>query len=339
MQTNQRHVKICVYKDSLSVGRGADKAVKNFAAALFECGHDARLVERGGLDAALEERWDAIIATGSNEAVDLDQARYFERTDRAPVILQLHLAPRGFFKWKHPLRNLAIRHAFRKVDAAQVLCSDYAKEFAHIAPGVPVKVIGNFTEFAGAQSSNASASPSTVLYPAAVVNKVKNQRLLIDAFALVAGDFPGWKVRLLGRDDTPYAKSCRRLVTRLGLVGRVEFVGFTCNLGKEYTSSAFIAFPSTLEGFPLALLEAASCGLCALAHSALPGVSDIVSNGKTGLVVNPTVDSYAEGLKRLMADAPLRRSLGENARAFCAKEYSRTRILEQWNALLSDLTR
>lgn len=328
-------MRIAIYKDSLSTGRGADRAVRNFAAGIAERGHDTALFEKDELSTRLAERWDAIIATGSNEAVDLDAAGYFSRSDRAKVVLQLHLAPRGFFKWKHPLRNRAIRRAFRKVDAAQVLCSDYADEFARIAPGVPVAVIGNFTEFAPAQEPHAASAPATVLYPAAVVNKVKNQRLLVEAFARVAGDFSGWKVRLLGRDDTPYAESCRRLVARLGLVGRVEFAGFTRELGKEYGSSAFVAFPSTLEGFPLALLEAASCGLCALAHSALPGVSDIVQDGKTGLVVRPTAESYAEGLRRLMADAPLRRTLGESARTFCAEAYSRARILEQWNDLLS----
>ena len=320
------------------MGRGADKAVKNFAAAMSARGHDVRLVERGGLSSALAERWDAFVATGSNEAVDLDREGYFERPGRSRVVLQLHLAPRGFFKWRHPLRNLAIRKAFRKADAAQLLCSDYVAEFARIAPGVPTKVIGNYTEMsAGPQLSALSSQPSTILYPAAVVNKVKNQKLLIEAFARVAGKFPEWKVRMLGKADTKYAGECRALASRLGVADRIEFVGFTGDLAGEYSRAAFVAFPSTLEGFPLAILEAAKFALPAVAQSSLPGVGDIVRDGETGFVTGPSPASYAEGLSRMMADPSLRRSLGERARSRCDGEYSKERVLSAWEEMVGEL--
>ena len=39
-------MKIAVYKDSLSTGRGADRAVRNFAAGLAERGHAVALMEK-----------------------------------------------------------------------------------------------------------------------------------------------------------------------------------------------------------------------------------------------------------------------------------------------------
>ena len=333
-----RHVRLCVYKDSLSVGRGADKAVKNFAAALSARGHDVRLVERDGLAAALAERWDAVVATGSNEAVDIDRERYFESPNRSRVVLQLHLAPRGFFKWRHPLRNLAIKRAFRKVDAAQLLCSDYVAEFVRIAPGVKTKVIGNYTEMSvDSRLSPLDSQLSTILYPAAVVSKVKNQKLFIEAFARIAVKFPKWKVRMLGKADTKYADRCRALASRLGVADRIEFVGFTSDLAGEYARAAFVAFPSTLEGFPLAVLEAAKFALPVVAQSSLPGVRDIVLDGETGFVTGPSPAAYAEGLARMMADPLLRRSLGERARSRCDGEYSKERVLAAWEELLDKL--
>ena len=318
------------------MGRGADKAVKNFAAAMSARGHDVRLVERGGLSAALAERWDAVVATGSNEAMDLDRERYFERPNRSRVVLQLHLAPRGFFKWKHPLRNRAIKRAFRKVDAAQLLCSDYVAEFGRIAPGVKTKVIGNYTEMEERGMGNGERG-TLILYPAAVVNKVKNQKILIEAFARVAGKFPEWKVRMLGKTDTKYAGECRALASRLGVADRIEFVGFTGDLAGEYSRAAFVAFPSTLEGFPLAILEAAKFTLPAVAQSSLPGVRDIVRDGETGFVTGPSPASYAEGLSRMMADPSLRRSLGERARSRCDCEYSKERVLAAWEEMVGEL--
>lgn len=334
-------MRLCVYKDSLSVGRGADKAVKAFAAALSGRGHDVALVERGGLAAALDGRWDAFVATGSNEAVDLDRAGYFECTGRSPVVLQLHLAPRGFFKWKHPLRNRAIRRAFRKADAVQLLCSDYVGEFRRIAPGVAAKVIGNYTEIATPPDFRFSTSgfqPKTILYPAATVNKVKNQKLLVEAFAKIAKDHPGWKVRLLGRAETKYAELCLALAGKLGLAGRVEFAGFTDDLAEEYSKASFVAFPSTLEGFPLAVLEAAAFGLPVVAQKTLPGVRDIVVDGETGIVADADASGYSKSLARLMSDDALLRRLGNSARERCAERYSKERVIDEWEVFLREVT-
>ena len=334
-------MRIAVYKDSLSTGRGADRAVRNFAAGLAGRGHDAVLFEKAALSARLAERWDVVVATGSNEIVDLDLAGYFSRGERAKVVLQLHLAPRGFFKWRHPLRNRRIRAAFDKADAVQVLCSSYAEEFGKIAPHPPVTVIGNYTDMQAGLVKGANPKEGdfrTILYPAAAVNKIKNQRLLIEAFSLLANDFKDWNVRLLGKDTTPYASSCRRLIDKLGLHGRIELVGFTDDLAGEYSRAAFVAFPSTLEGFPLAVLEAAKFSLPVVAQSGLPGIADIVTAG-TGIVTEPDPVAYAEGLLRMMLDCAMRRKLGEAARIRCEELYARNKILDQWETFLESVVK
>lgn len=334
-------MKILVYKDNLSTGRGADKAVRNFAAGLAERGHEVELMEKaefanwlvGERDGV---RFDVVVATGPNEAMDIDAAGFFERPGRAKVVLQLHLAPRGFFKWKHPVRNWRIRRAFRKADAVQVLCRSYEAEFRKIAPCANVTTIGNYTEMdAGGACSD--CSNKVILYPAAAFTHVKNQELLIRAFSRMADKFPVWRLRLLGRFDTHRGGKCRKLARRLGVAERVDFVGFTGNLAMEYANAAFVAFPSKLEGFPLAILEGAKFGLCSVAHSDLPAACDIVSDGKTGIVTEPTVNSYAEGLCRLMGDPGLRKRMGEAARKFVMDNYSRERILGKWEALLSEV--
>ena len=342
-------MRIAVYKDSLSTGRGADRAVRNFAAGLSERGHEVSLMEKGEFLARMSEsgtgdagRFDVIVATGSNEIVDIDAMGYLDRPGRAKVVLQLHLAPRGFFKWRHPLRNRRIRMAFNRADAVQVLCRSYVEEFGRIAPRPPVAVIGNYTEMsppAGEPSpSIGRRRPPTILYPAAALNRVKNQKLLIEAFALLADDFPEWRVRLLGKDTTPYAKMCRRLATKRGLDGRVDFAGFTNDLAGEYSKASFIAFPSVLEGFPLAVLEAAQFSLATVAQRSLPGIDDIVTKD-AGIVTAPSVASYAEGLRRMMSDPALCADMGDMARLRCAECYSRGKILDQWEALLESVVK
>ena len=342
-------MRIAVYKDSLSTGRGADRAVRNLAAGLSERGHEVSLMEKGEFLARMSEsgadgagRFDVIVAAGSNEIVDIDATGYFDRPRRAKVVLQLHLAPRGFFKWRHPLRNRRIRRAFNRADAVQVLCRSYVEEFGRIAPRPPVAVIGNYTEMrppAGYRPSSVGRQrPPAILYPAAALNRIKNQKLLIGAFALLADDFPEWRVRLLGKDTTPYAKTCRRLVAKRGLDSRVDFAGFTDDLAGEYSKASFIAFPSVLEGFPLAVLEAAQFSLATVAQRSLPGIDDIVTED-AGIVTATSVASYAEGLRRMMSDPALCADMGDRARLHCSECFSRGKILDQWEALLESVVK
>ena len=341
-------MRIAVYKDSLSTGRGADCAVRNFAAGLAERHHEVllmekpeflgRMAERGGIE---QDPFDVIVVTGSNEIVDLDSIGYFNRPGRAKVVLQLHLAPRGFFKWRHPFRNRRICKAFNKPDAVQVLCRSYVEDFRRLAAKPPVAVIGNYTEMPSAidrwrMSEGRLSHPPTILYPAAALNRIKNQKLLIEAFAQVAADFPDWRVRLLGKATTSYAKACRALVAKRGLTDRVDIVGFTDDLAGEYSRAAFIAFPSVLEGFPLAVLEAAQFSLAVVAQHELPGIDDIVTED-TGIVTEPSIGSYAEGLRRMMADPALCVSKGERAHNYCRERFSRDKILDQWESLLESV--
>lgn len=328
-------MRIAVYKDNLSTGRGADRAVRNFAEGLNERGIEAVLFEKAELRDRLAEKWDAVVATGSNEIVDLDRLGYFGRTDAAHVVLQLHLAPRGFFKWRHPLRNLRIRRAFDKARAVQVLCSDYVEEFRRLAPHPQVRVIGNYTEMPPVAEGD-DRREAIILYPAAALNAVKNQKLLIRAFAMVAGEYPAWRLRLLGKDTTGYARECRCLAKKLGVEERVDFVGFTHDLDGEYARAAFVAFPSTLEGFPLAVLEAARHRLACVAHRDLPGIGDIVTRD-TGIVTAATAGEYAAGLGRLMADEALRRRLGEGAARRNSEVYGKDRIMGEWVDFLSSI--
>ena len=189
------------------------------------------------------------------------------------------------------------------------------------------------------QSSVASGHcPPTILYPAAALNRIKNQKFLIEAFALLADDFPEWRVRLLGKDTTPYAKRCRRLIAKKGLSGRVDVVGFTNDLAGEYSRASFIAFPSVLEGFPLAVLEAAQFSLATVAQCSLPGIDDIVV-ADTGIVTEPSVSAYAEGLRRMMSNPVLCADMGNRAHLHCAESFTRGKILNQWESFLESVVK
>lgn len=109
-------------------------------------------------------------------------------------------------------------------------------------------------------------------------------------------------------------------IARLGLVKRVQFIGFAADadLPALYSAARVFAFPSLYEGFGLPPLEAMACGTPVVASnvSSLPEVV-----GDAGLLVDPhDVDALSVALARLLDDETLRHTLAgkgqERARQF-----------------------
>jgi glycosyltransferase involved in cell wall biosynthesis len=310
-------MRIAIYKDTLANRRGADVAVVGLAEGLRERGHDAVLFEKDELAARLAERWDVFVSTGTNELLDISRAGY----RGAPVVQQFHTNPSGQFKRKRIFRNWKIRRALRGVAAIQVLREDFVPQVARYCPRV--EVIGNWSIYDGRrrETDTGTSSGNVIVYPAAL-GKGKNQRLLVDAFSLLERDFPDWTVELYGKGTLPF-----RLPESVRLMGYRD-------LEEVYPRCAFLAFPSIDEGFGLAISDAAAFGLPAVL------VNDWIGTASAGgaLVVAPDARSYAEGLRRLMEDGTLRRSMGAKARLFCSQRYSRSAILDRWERLFGDIT-
>ena len=335
-------MRIGIYKDTLANNRGADKAVIALAEGLRERGHDAVLFEKKDFEKRIKEPWDVVISTGTNELLDITAA-WGHAALPWPVIQQFHTNPQSQFKWKRLVRNWKIRRALRHVSAIQVLNERFAPQVAKY--GAKVHIIGNWSAYGNAGIwVRASGMEKTIIYPAAFA-KGKNQSLLIRAFGVVANDFPDWKLRLLGRAEGSYADECRRLAAACGGMGacrptsvagtegRIEFAGYSNDMASEYAQCAFVAFPSLDEGFGLVIADAAAFGKpCVMVED---WIGTAASGG--GIVTPPTVGAYADGLKRLMADAELRRRLGERAREFCAEHYSREHILDNWENAIREV--
>lgn len=90
---------------------------------------------------------------------------------------------------------------------------------------------------------------------------------------------------------------------------------------------------SVEDGFGLAPLEAMSAGLPAVVTD-MTGMKDVIDNGRNGFIVpSRNTDALAECIARLKDNEPLRRQMGEAARA-TALEYDADRCTRRYAELL-----
>lgn len=96
---------------------------------------------------------------------------------------------------------------------------------------------------------------------------------------------------------------------------RLHCVTFT-NQPEHFMAAAdLFCLPSYREGFGMTLIEAAACGVPAVA-TRINGIVDAVEDGSTGLLVAPgQADELSKALVTLLSDDPLRAKMGQQARA------------------------
>ncbi len=143
---------------------------------------------------------------------------------------------------------------------------------------------------------------------------VKNQPMLLRAFARIADEFPRAQLILAG--DGPERPRLERLAKASGLRERVAFPGAvsTAEVRTWLAAADVFALASRNEGYGQVVREAMSAGR-ALVATAVGGVPEVVEHGRTGLLVRGGREAdFAGALRALLTDAEMRRRMGRAAR-------------------------
>ena len=137
--------------------------------------------------------------------------------------------------------------------------------------------------------------------------------------------------------DGPDRAELERLTDELGLADAVRFTGFRADVGSIYRASDVVTLASANEGTPVSLIEALAAG-CAVVTTDVGGASDVVDEGRAGVLV-PFGDrrAFADALAELAASPERRRELGEAGRRHVQMRYSVERLLEDVDMLYRSL--
>lgn len=154
----------------------------------------------------------------------------------------------------------------------------------------------------------------------------KGHRLMLEAMPRLLQRFPRLKLLIFGRG--PLHDELAQTIERMGLQDRVNLVGFYEELTPILPCFDILSHPALMEGLGIALLQAASAGVPIVASRA-GGMPEAVEDGVNGRLITPgSVDELVSALEGLLADAGLRRRMGEAGREKMRREFSLDRMVE-----------
>ena len=137
----------------------------------------------------------------------------------------------------------------------------------------------------------------------------------LDLLVRSVPDLPGAHLAIVGPDDGHgTAVQLTRLMGGLGVAERVHLVGQLADddVQGAYADADVVALASAHENFGMVAAEAAAAGRAILLTDRC-GVAELLG-GRGALVVPYEGAAISEGLRRLLADGPLRARLGQGAR-------------------------
>lgn len=167
------------------------------------------------------------------------------------------------------------------------------------------------------------------------LNRDKGMLDLATAFDVIAKHNSDVVLLLVGaEEDIPFSRIqeiCHAERDRL------HYVSFTPTPERYMTAADIFCLPSYREGFGMTIIEAAACGLPAVA-SRIYGITDAVEDGKTGLQFPAgDVAVLTQALLKLLEDRDLRQQMGEAARVRALELFSSQKITREMLALYGEL--
>jgi glycosyltransferase involved in cell wall biosynthesis len=249
------------------------------------------------------------------------------------------------FRLRRGLRGAAFRAMDRRAaaaSAATVCISAAVRDFLTREEGIPegrLSVIHNGIDpalFAPlAKDEVARGRTRAGIDPGGPVigflgrlEQAKGADLLPAIWERVRGASPAATLVIAGEGSL--GPSLKGLPGKVLLPGRVEPEGLLPLLD-------LLLVPSRSEGFSLAVIEAAACGVPAVAF-AVGGLVETIADGETGALVAPDeVGALAQAVTRLAGDPAGRARMGERARGRAVRDFSREGMLRAYIRLYRSL--
>jgi glycosyltransferase involved in cell wall biosynthesis len=151
--------------------------------------------------------------------------------------------------------------------------------------------------------------------------RTKGHIEMVQALSSIRKVNPNAHAVFVGRIEEGFKGELARAVAAAGMGAHITFTGVRDDVPRMMDAFDISAMPSHMETFGLAAIEAMARSRPVIASNvgALP---EVVSHGKTGLLVPIDAEKLAAAVVTLLQDAPLRRRMGKCARKDVEQRFS-----------------
>jgi len=200
-----------------------------------------------------------------------------------PVVITVH----GMGRTRTFLRRLTNRLLFPRITRILAVSKAVRKDILQSNPRLDpakVRVIYNGIDTSRfpLRRNNSRRMDRSVFGTVGRLVPTKGYDLLLRAFAELLLRFPGVTLKIAGAG--PLKGCLEEEARRLGIEGKVHFVGFRSDVAVFLEELDFFVLPSRAEGLPLALLEAMAVGVPVIASDA-GGIPEVLSDPVFGWTV------------------------------------------------------
>jgi glycosyltransferase involved in cell wall biosynthesis len=276
-------------------------------------------------------------------------ARCVGARTHAPVVNVVHVvsgaarldgASRSDAVLRATLDRVSRRHVSHYVAVSQ------AAKASLLAEGVPagrITVIPNGLDLGLVREQAASAGTGDALLKAprrvgcvGRLERVKGTEYFLRAAALLAARHPDARFVVAGAGSRDH--ELRALAADLGVADHVEFTGYVATAPALIASLDVVVVPSLSEASGLIAAEAMALEVPVVA-SFVGGLSEVVENGTTGLLVPPAdPEAIARAVARLLDNPEVARRLAAEARRRADERFGMEAMAGAYLAVYEELS-
>lgn len=159
------------------------------------------------------------------------------------------------------------------------------------------------------------------------ITKDKGSYDLVSAMNMVSSQYPDAELWVVGPDEAGIQQD---LFQQVSINARVRWFGKTFQPEWYMAAADVLVLPSYREGFGSVIIEAASCGIPAIAYET-EGVIDAIEDQATGILVEKfNIAQFSEAMIRFIENPNWRKQLGSLAQMRSQEMFSSEIITREW---------
>jgi glycosyltransferase involved in cell wall biosynthesis len=158
----------------------------------------------------------------------------------------------------------------------------------------------------------------------------KGLDLLLPAFAILRQQMPNVSLVVAGTGDADFVIGLKAKAASFGMASDVSWPGFLDGHDKQaaFADADVFVLPSYSENFGIAAVEAMAAGVPVIVSDQV-AIHHEITRARAGVTVACDVGQLTDALARLLSDATLCRSMGEDGRSLVQQKYSSRAVTRQ----------